>query len=156
ANLKRLIGQFDGLLRHTHRSRRPNRRSGKRGTSSKEISASQVHGARDSWGNEQVGARQCIRTLQPTWGDTPGFHRSRPTSRLNLRRTSRRSSFDFFSSSELPRFSQSFYSASFRANRFLSRALSRVGRWRGAWGPVPPPAHRTGRAVFPHPALGQG
>ena len=56
------------------------------------------------------------------------------------------------------------------------RAFSRVERWRGGLGfgivpyrgfpvcasiaacraPFPPPAHRTGRAVFPHPALGQG
>ncbi len=54
--------------------------------------------------------------------------------------------------------------------------VGRVERWRGGLGfgiilgrgfpgcvsiatchaPFPPPAHRTGRAVFPHPALGQG
>ena len=53
--------------------------------------------------------------------------------------------------------------------------MCRVERWRGGLGgpiccrpfrlpvpqcphhaPFPPPAHRTGRAVFPHPALGQG
>jgi len=33
----------------------------------------------------------------------------------------------------------------------------RVEIWRGGSGaPFPDPAHQTGRAVFPHPAFGQG